>query len=349
MTTSINNDTTSIKITEGFTFSPKDLELYKKVNSSKERFPQIYKHENNGKIYQELVPIDNINIPNELTQRVREGGNSARKDIELDINRKGFNLDGLTIVLTPGIGKKYDIVDGVTKTHILSEKDVKNVPATIIENISEPDRLKLGIQLNHKDKPYGQADIGDIKKVIKELYKLKTVKQNGISLEQSILDNINEMAGSHIPENKLNLTITEIVEDISGITNLRTYTPDSAAKRIEKLGLVTDDQTIYKAVAINESKNLSTAIKAYNKAKAKNAHCELRLIAYVSALKPTNPKDDWNSRMKPYKKIWDEYIKDIGKCMFGTSEVLENIKLYGALPNIIDWKDVPIDELYRWK
>ena len=53
--------------------------------------------------------------------------------------------------------------------------------------------------------------------------------------------------------------------------------------------------------------------------------------------------------MKPYKKIWDEYIKDIGKCMFGTSEVLENIKLYGALPNIIDWKDVPIDELYRWK
>ena len=28
-------------------------------------------------------------------------------------------------------------------------------------------------------------------------------------------------------------------------------------------------KTIYKAVAINESKNLSTAIKAYNKAKAK--------------------------------------------------------------------------------
>jgi hypothetical protein len=336
----------NIKITEGYSFTSEDLRNYQKVNETEQRFPHIYKFKEQG-IEKKIVKIEDINIPSYMDQIVRDGNNPAKQAIEKDINARGFCLDGLTLVLTPNKEGKYDIIDGVTKLSILKSKDVKNAPVTIINNISVSDRYKLGIKLNHKDKPFGEASLDDIKKVVKELHKIGDVKANGKSLEQSINDTILEMAGDKIPDGKLRNLTKEISENLTKTKKLITLNPPEAKKRLIELGCKSDKHVVYVPVASYIEKTLSTAVKAYDKHVINNKNVEIRLCVYVGDVDPTKPIEHWNKDCRDYPEQYNKLLKDVGKYFFDGNHFKTNkIKLYGAIPQVYDYKDVPIDELY---
>ena len=339
--------TTNIKIPEGYIFTSKNLEDYKKINETKERFPLIYKFEEKGKVEQTIIDIDKIDIPKYMDQKVRDGNNPAKSDIEKDINARGFSLDGLSIVLSPNKEGKYDVIDGVTKLTILKAKKVKNVPVTIIPNILESERYKLGIKLNHKDKPYGQASLGDIKKVVKQLIKLGNVKANGKSLEQSINDTIIEMAGDKIPEGKINNLVNEIHQEVTDKDHLLSFTSKTAEDRLRELGCKNDKHTVYIPVASFIEKTLMRAVKEYKKHKEDNPNIEIRLCVYVGDVNPLDPIQDWNNRCLNFKKDFDTYLKNISNYLFdGTKPNFSKIKMYGAIPQVYSHPKVSIDELY---
>ena len=342
----------NIKINEGYSFTSEDLKNYQKVNETEERFPHIYKFKKQG-IEKKLVKIEDINIPSYMEQIVRDGNNPAKQAIEKDINARGFCLDGLSLVLTPDKkyknSSKYDIIDGVTKLTILKSKDVKNAPVTIINNISVSDRYKLGIKLNHKDKPFGEASLDDIKKVVKELHKIGDVKANGKTLEQSINATILEMAGDKIPDGKLRNLVKEISEDITKNKKLISLNNASAKRRLEEIGCKSDNHVVYVPVASFHEKVLSIAVNAYKKNYnfKKKKGKEIRLCVYVGDVDPTRPIDHWDEKCKNFPEGYNALLKDIGEFFFDDNPFKsDKIKLFGAIPQVYDYKDVPIDELY---
>ena len=301
----------NIKIKDNHVFTQQNLNLYKEVNKTKERFPEIYSNPK-WEISQELVNLSDIDIPEYMDQDARDGNNPAKGEMELDINNKGFSLDGLSIVLRPE-GNEYKTIDGVTKLNIFKSKDVVNAPVTIIKNISKADALKLSIKLNLKDKPYGKANLEDIKKVVKELHRIKSVKANGKTLTESIGDAITEMAGTHIPEGKIFGLIREIEEDITGIQSLLSLTPKTAKQRIEQLGYKSDRQTVYVPVGAFFEKAVTVGLNQYNKWSKyyKNDDIEIRLIVDGGVLDSEKPLDDWKKKCLNFKNQYNSYVRGI--------------------------------------
>ena len=338
----------NIKLEKGYTFSPKDLKLYKEVNNNQERFPEIYNPNKKWNHDQKLINLSDINIPKYMNQKARDGNNPVRGEMEIDINNKGFSLDGLSIVLRP-VGNKYEPIDGVTKLNIFNDKDVVNAPVTIIDNISEADALKLSIQLNLKDKPYGKANLDDIKKVVKQLFAIGDVKANGKTLPDSIGDAIIEMAGTHIPEGKIFALITEIEEDLTGVSNLISLTPKTAKQRIEELGYISDKQTVYVPVASFYEKAVPHAINQYQKYVVNNPDVEIRLVVYTGNINPKDPERDWDIKCKNFKTAFDEYLTNISKYFFdGAYPLDDKIKMFAAIPQVKNYKGVNFNDLYKF-
>ena len=337
----------NIKIKDNHVFTQQNLNLYKEVNKTKERFPEIYSNPK-WEISQELVNLSNIDIPEYMDQDARDGNNPAKGEMELDINNKGFSLDGLSIVLRPE-GNEYKTIDGVTKLNIFKGKDVVNAPVTIIKNISKADALKLSIKLNLKDKPYGKANLEDIKKVVKELHRIKSVKANGKTLTESIGDAITEMAGTHIPEGKIFGLIREIEEDITGIQSLLSLTPKTAKQRIEQLGYKSDRQTVYVPVASFYEKAVPHAINQYKSHVVDNPNVEIRLVAYTGNINPKDPERDWDNKCKNFKTDFDKYIANISKYFFnGANPLDDKIKMFAAIPQVKNYKGVNFNDLYKF-
>ena len=348
----------NIHIEEGFKFTSKNLDDYKKVNAVKERFPHIYAFQKpNNQIEQKLVDIDDINIPSYVDQEVRAGSNPARSELEKDINARGFSLDGLSLVLTHGKTKKYEPVDGVTKLDIFRQKGVVNAPVTIIPKISEADRYKLGIKLNHKDKPFGQASIEDVKRVIHKLHSLGDVKANGVSLSESINNTIKDMVGDKMPEGKLYDLVRDIEEEITKVKKLINLTPKTAAQRLEEIGCTSDSQHVYVPIASFHEKALSIATRAYaNAVKEHGKDVQVRLVVYKGSIDPVNPVSDWNNKCRDFPKLYNKLLDDVGDMFFGAETFnTDKIQLYGAIPQVYQGlKDkngdkISIKKLYRFK
>ena len=155
------------------------------------------------------------------------------------------------------------------------------------------------------------------------------------------------MAGDKIPDGKLRNLVKDISEDITKNKKLISLTNASAKQRLIELGCKSDKHVVYLPVASYIEKTLSTAVRAYKHHAINNKNVEIRLCVYVGDVDPTRPIEHWNKDCRDYPEQYNKLLKDVGKFFFDGNHFKSNkIKLYGAIPQVHDYKDVPIDELY---
>ena len=343
------NSRIDIHLRENFSFDETHLETYKKINV-RDRFPLIYNYENKTNISIQLVPLDKIQIPNYLEQKVRKGVNPKYADISLDINTKGLCLDGHAFVLNK-VGDEYKVVDGVTKLTILRDTyKVKNVCAIVFDNLDKSDCIVLGVQLNHKDKPFGQASIDDIKVAVKELANLNSIKSNGISLEESIKRSVQEMSLDKIPTSKLDSTVTEIKEDLTGKSshdNIKTEAQKT--KKLKDMNLTSDSQTMYLMVKNYPKSALWTACDVYHKHSKLYQDLEIRLVIHGGVLDSVDPVKDWENKILPFPKDFTNYLTKISNIFFGgKAPNFDKVKVYGGASQLKDNDNYTHNKLYKF-
>ena len=334
----------NIKLQDNHVFTQENLDLYRDVNKSESRFPEIYKTPSKWKVKKDLVSLSKINIPIAKNQTVRAGKNPQYKEIQKDIENRGFCLDGLSIVLTPN-GTRFDTIDGVTKLSILKRKDVANVPATIIHNIKQGEIIKLGIKLNLKDKPFGEASPEDIIEAVTELARKDIEDENKLKGNGELIDSIsaavNEVAGPHLTPTQLHRIITGVEKNVTGKTSIDHPSNKEATDIIHnKFNLKNDSENHYIVTSAFPEKGLFRAMNVYADISKTYPDVTLNVIVYSGSINPKNPEADWHNKCgMPFHDTWVDNLNSIGNCYFdGTAPRTDKIKLIGAIPQIVNYK-----------
>ena len=310
-----------------------------------------------------LVNISDIKMDNiDYEQSARFSANVNEHKIKADIEQNGYSLTelGIALMITPQ--GKYKPVNGQTRKHILHHKGMQNVIADIFDTMSADNVLRVGGHLNTINKPYGEATVVDIKKIILNLVKMggipkcQNTKEGRDAFTEYVLTELNFIGGGKLMPADRSLIVFAALQETTGVENVKSFPNGNGAKDriIELVGRekYNEDHANgirYIPVASWLEKLHPRMVTLSRKMLREQKNIkEVRFIIHPGVLKPRDPENEWIKTCANFKKDFDQFELDLAEYRFhGVKVNNSKIKIYGAIPAVRSLEHkYPMDRLY---
>jgi len=313
-----------------------------------------------------LVNISDIVMDNiDYEQSARFSANVNEDKIKADIKQNGFSLTelGIALMITPQ--GKYKPVNGQTRKHILAKSGMQNVIADIFDTMSPENLLRVGGHLNTINKPYGEATVIDIKKIILNLVKMggipkcQNTKKGRDAFTEYVLTELNFIGGGKLLPADRSLIVFAALQETTGVENIKSFPNGNGAldRIIELVGRekYNEDHANgirYIPVASWLEKLHPRMVTLSKKMLREQKNItEVRFIIHPGVLKPRDPENEWIKTCANFKKDFNQFELDLAEYRFnGVRADNSKIKIYGAIPAVRSLEHkYPMDRLYVYK
>ena len=314
-----------------------------------------------------LVNMSDIVVDNkDREQSARFSSNPQENKIKADIEENGFSLTelGLSFTITPQ--GKYKPINGQTRKHLLAKAGMQNVIADIFDTMSPEDVLRVGGHLNTINKPYGEATVIDIKKIILNLVKMGSIpkidqntKEGRDVFTEYVLTELQFIGGGKLMPADRSLIVFAALQETTGVENVKSFPNGNGAKDriIELVGRekYNEDHANgirYIPVASWLEKLHPRMVTMSRKMLREQKNItEVRFIIHPGVLKPRDPENEWIKTCANFKKDFDQFELDLSEYRFhGVKVNNSKIKIYGAIPAVRSLEHkYPMDRLYIYK
>tara|TARA_B100000287_G_C20655082_1_gene788294 strand:+ start:560 stop:1684 length:1125 start_codon:yes stop_codon:yes gene_type:complete len=344
-------------------FTEENRKTYDSIRS-KAAFPKIFgSHAPNWlrSIGALLINVKDIITDNKYYEQIaRENVNPKEPNIREDTTLNGFCLAELGIIVAKSpIKGKWIIVEGRTRFKILVELGMTNIIAEAFEEMSVSNMMRFAGFMNSSKKPYGEASIGDMKKIMLALIQSGEIapQPNTVIGRTALTDTIRyelEFIGaSKLKPSEVDLLVYEGIEKATGVKSVISFPNGKGAqeKLEELLGKERITQDLargikYVVAAAFDEKMYGRFITEVNK--ADRTIKEIRMVMHIGVPKSNDPEGSWIKDGAGFKKRFNIFENNISDIRFNGVRIDDSkIKIYGAIPQVrsLDSK-YPMNKIY---
>jgi hypothetical protein len=304
---------TTVKISKGETFTDEDIAY------NLEYLPNKAKYFGDdtpfGAKFKEciLIDMDLLDDDNKfLNQAVRWCANKEYGKIMDRIQRYGFDLSKPFIEVVKGSDGKYIVLEGRTRTKILRELGLKNVPVYVYDDMTKVDQVKYASFRNNDRTPASLPSTNDRTTTVSSL--INEGAFIGLSDPNAIYNELDMIFAGECGKEELSKLTNMVTTNMGLVRPPRHYTKDTLAESFNDIEL--DDPNVFlsKMTKINPSKELLNAIKRANRMKT-----QIKFVLYGEKYKHINPTHEYSTRGWQ----WIKAMRDILSFYGPLSEYIE--------------------------
>jgi len=331
-------------------FTEEDRKTYDSIRS-KAAFPRIFGSQAPSwliSIGALVINVKDIITDNKYYEQIaRENVNPKEPNIREDITLNGFSLAELGIVVAKAnIKGKWIIAEGRTRYKFLVELGMTNIVAEAFEEMSISNMMRFAGFMNSSKKPYGEASIGDMRKIMLALIESGEIasQPNTIvgrtALTDAIRYELEFIGASKLKPSEVDLLVYDGIEKATGVMSVISFPNGKGAQlRLEDLlGKERIAQDLakgikYVAVAAFDEKMYARFITETNK--ADRTIKEIRMVMQIGVPKSSDPEGSWLKDGAGFKKRFDIFENNISDIRFNGVRIDDSrIKIYGAIPQV---------------
>jgi len=331
-------------------FTEEDRKTYDSIRS-KAAFPRIFGSQAPSwliSIGALVINVKDIITDNKYYEQIaRENVNPKEPNIREDITLNGFSLAELGIVVAKAnIKGKWIIAEGRTRYKFLVELGMTNIVAEAFEEMSISNMMRFAGFMNSSKKPYGEASIGDMRKIMLALIEGGEIasQPNTIvgrtALTDAIRYELEFIGASKLKPSEVDLLVYDGIEKATGVMSVISFPNGKGAQlRLEDLlGKERIAQDLakgikYVAVAAFDEKMYARFITETNK--ADRTIKEIRMVMQIGVPKSSDPEGSWLKDGAGFKKRFDTFENNISDIRFNGVRIDDSrIKIYGAIPQV---------------
>jgi len=331
-------------------FTEEDRKTYDSIRS-KAAFPRIFGSQAPSwliSIGALVINVKDIITDNKYYEQIaRENVNPKEPNIREDITLNGFSLAELGIIVAKAnIKGKWIIAEGRTRYKFLVELGMTNIVAEAFEEMSISNMMRFAGFMNSSKKPYGEASIGDMRKIMLALIESGEIasQPNTIvgrtALTDAIRYELEFIGASKLKPSEVDLLVYDGIEKATGVMSVISFPNGKGAQlRLEDLlGKERIAQDLakgikYVAVAAFDEKMYARFITETNK--ADRTIKEIRMVMQIGVPKSSDPEGSWLKDGAGFKKRFDIFENNISDIRFNGVRIDDSrIKIYGAIPQV---------------
>jgi len=336
-------------------FLEKHLKTYRKIRV-KEAYPSILGSQAPQNFTHDdafLIEIVKLELDNKNFEQIpRANVNPEKSNIYDDIDLNGFTLAQLTILVVRMPNGKYLIIEGRTRVRVLRDLGVTNIIAEVFDYTGdmskfEPNAVRFATFMNTQNKPYGQASVADVLKVIRYLItsgeiqlQADTIKGRAI-FTQAVHHELNLMTAGKLKPIQWDTITHKALEQGYGYTNVISFPNGEGAQEYLEETLLGPEKIAedlakgikYVVVAsfiekfhgrmVSEISKMNKSIK------------EIRMITHTGVPKSIDPEKDWITNVVKIKLKFDTHESQVSEVRFhGVRPDTTKITLFGGIPQV---------------
>jgi hypothetical protein len=300
-----------------------------------------------------LIDLDLVEDNNEwFSQLARISVNPKINDIQEDIIRNGWNLAELPVHVMEGENGKFVVLEGRTRFSIAKALGMKNIIADVFDNTTLANALRFAISCNAQKKPYGEASVKDIRKVILKLVSMPVVEGGIDSTAEDFAELVREEIldiTTKLKPKQMDQIVFDAIEIRDGESPVISFPDGRGSKEWLEAHNYRDSQDrIFVPVGTFEEKVLLSMIR-----KEQSTPSSVREICYVvhgGTLDSKNPEQSWIKGCRDFNKRFKETLLGVSETFFDGAEIdMKRVKLYGAIPMVKSLKrKYPMNKIYYY-
>ena len=311
-----------------------------------------------------LINISDIITDNlQYEQIARQNVNPKEPQIREDVTINGFSLAELGIIVAKSkIKGKWIIVEGRTRFKFLVELGMTNIIAETFEEISLGNLLRFSGFMNSTKKPYGEASIGDMTKIILSLIDSGEIPSQPDTLSgrailtDTIRYELEFIGASRLKPSQIDLIVYEGIAKSTGVKSVISFPGGKDAQEyLEKLlgaEKVAEDLANgikYVALAAWAEKMYPRFISEIGK--IDKTITEIRLVVQIGVPNSSDPEGSWIKDGAGFKKTFDIFENKISDIRFNGVRIDNSkIKIYGVIPQVRSLNNqYPMNRVYVYK